>query len=123
VNGRCVQNNGGPTTCLCVWDICADDSACPAGQTCACHGSPYEFGEGNHCVPSNCRVDADCGPGGWCSPTFSASLCGVVGGYYCHTSRDTCVNDSDCVDGGVGFACGFDTTVGYWSCMFNLPCP
>jgi hypothetical protein len=58
-------------------------------------------------VGSNCQVDSDCGPGGFCSPSrfdinSSVDAIGVLGGgmilsgYFCHTSEDYCVNDSDC---------------------------
>ena len=67
-NGRCVEQGGGIAFCGCTYDTCVDDAACPTGQTCACHGSPYNGG-GNSCVPGNCRVDTDCGPGGYCSPS------------------------------------------------------
>lgn len=122
VNGRCVTNNGGAAFCYCTSDSCADDGACPTGQTCACHGSPYTGGVGNHCVPGNCRVDADCGVGGWCSPTYTTSGCGSVGGYYCHTPQDQCVNDSDCADAGSFYVCAFETNIGYWSCVMQALC-
>jgi hypothetical protein len=121
-NGRCAQALG-PATCGCTSDTCNGDDDCATGQTCACHGSPYTFGSGNTCVPGNCRVDADCGAGGYCSPT-PALPCNVDGrapfcqavGYYCHTTRDQCVDDSDCQ--GVGFpGCLFDPSVGYWRCQ------
>jgi hypothetical protein len=36
-------------------------------------------------------------------------------GYYCHTSKDQCVDDSDCQ--GVGFpGCLYDPSAGYWRC-------
>jgi hypothetical protein len=124
VNGRCIQNTPGLLGCLCTSDTCADDSACPAGQTCACHGSPNDYGAGNHCLPSDCRVDADCGPCGWCSPTVSSGSCLSVVGYYCHTPKDQCVNDSDCLDAGLRSAtCGYDASLGYWRCIFVLGCP
>jgi hypothetical protein len=121
VNGRC--NNGGALFCLCTSDTCADDKACPSGQTCACHGSPYDNAAGNHCVAGNCRIDADCGSGGWCSPTYSQTGCGSLGGYYCHTPKDQCINDSDCADGGVQSDCGYDTSLGYWLCIGIVACP
>jgi hypothetical protein len=120
--GRCVVSNGPTASCFCTYDSCADDSGCPKGQTCACHGSPYTDGEGNHCVPSNCRLDADCGPGGWCSPTSFTMSCGGIGGYYCHTPQDQCVNDSDCADAGIFDVCAFDTTLGHWRCMVQGVC-
>lgn len=120
--GRCVEGNGGIAYCYCTYDACADDSACPVDQTCACHGSPYAGGQGNHCVPGNCRVDSDCGIGGWCSPTYSTMGCGALGGYYCHTPLDQCVNDSDCVDAGGIDVCAYDTTASYWRCMMQVLC-
>jgi hypothetical protein len=72
-------------------------------------------------VPGDCRVDTDCGPCGWCSPTSGA--CGSVVGYYCHTPKDQCINDSDCLDAGLGNACGYDTSLGYWRCIFLPGCP
>ena len=118
VNGRCIESGGGVAFCECTSDTCADDSACSTGQTCACHGSPYDhWGDGNHCVPGNCRNDSDCVPCGWCSPSFSPAECGSVGGYYCHTPKDQCVNDTDCSDGGLPSDCGYDTSLGYWLCL------
>jgi hypothetical protein len=71
-------------------------------------------------VPGNCRVDADCGPGGYCSPTVDSG-CGSfygVQGYYCHTPADECVNDRDCPGYGTPEApyCAYSTTVGHWVC-------
>jgi hypothetical protein len=121
-NGRCMNDQGGPAGCFCTADTCADDSACPSGQTCACHGSPYSV-QGNHCVPGDCRVDSDCGAGGWCSPSYDPSGCGNLGGYYCHTPKDACTNDSDCSGGVQGpELCGYDTAAGYWRCMQELLC-
>src|SRR5439155_12955331 len=46
-------------------DECTHDRDCAAGQTCMCRLSQ---GNANLCVPSNCRVDGDCGAGAYCSP-------------------------------------------------------
>jgi hypothetical protein len=67
-------------------------------------------------VPGNCRNDSDCVPCGWCSPSFSPAECGSVGGYYCHTPKDECVNDTDCSDSGF-WPCTYDTSLGYWRCI------
>jgi hypothetical protein len=121
INGRCAGSLG-PAGCGCTYDRCGGDSQCPSNQACACHGSPYMFGSGNMCVPGNCKVDADCGTGGYCSPT-PALPCNMNGrdlycqgvGYYCHTPKDECVDDGDCQ--GVGFpGCLYDQFVGYWKC-------
>jgi hypothetical protein len=117
-NGRCVESGGGVLYCSCSYDTCADDSACPTGQTCACHGSTYNDG-GNTCVPGDCRIDSDCGAGGYCSPSFSTMGCGSLGGYYCHTPLDQCVNDSDCQS---GFICNYSTQNAHWVCTQQLLC-
>ncbi len=122
INGRCASFLG-PAGCGCTYDACAGDNDCQTGQTCACHGSPYTFGGGNLCVPGNCRADADCGVGGYCSPTPALpcnaggenSFCQGVG-YYCHTPKDQCIDDSDCQ--GVGSpGCLYDPSIGYWTCQ------
>jgi hypothetical protein len=79
------------------------------------------FGRGNTCVPSNCRVDSDCGPGSLCSPTL-ASGCGGIGGYYCHTPSDECMTDCDCTTSDPSLYCAYDTTRGRWSCQLLPAC-
>jgi hypothetical protein len=120
-NGRCISP-GGPAGCWCTFDTCAGDTACPSGETCACHGSPYDYGAGNMCVPGNCRVDADCGAGGYCSPSAD-SQCGDAGdlclGYYCHTSADQCVDDGDCT--APNNTCFYSVPAGQWQCQFHAP--
>lgn len=121
-NGRCVQGNGGPAYCGCTFDSCFHDSDC-TGETCACHGSAYTYGAGNRCVPGNCHVDADCGAGGYCSPTYATTGCGSLGGYYCHTPSDQCIDDSDCNGGTSGpQACAYSTTSGRWQCVQQVLC-
>jgi hypothetical protein len=69
-------------------------------------------------------VDADCGAGGFCSPVFE-NCSNVPLGYFCHTSRDSCLDDSDCA-GRTGSifdpVCTFDTVDRIWECE-KLPCP
>jgi hypothetical protein len=115
-SGRCV-NGGGPAGSTCTFDTCTVDADCASGETCACHDSPYTYRSGNRCVQGNCRVDADCGRGGYCSPS-PASDCGngsLCLGYYCHTPKDLCLNDSDCADRGLS-ACVFSVAAGRWEC-------
>jgi hypothetical protein len=63
----------------------------------ACTGS-------GHDVPTQHRpapvVDSDCASG-YCSPSVGSlgTFYGIQG-YYCHTPKDTCSNDSDCGGGG-----------------------
>jgi hypothetical protein len=116
LNARCIRDGHGPASCVCTFDACIYDSACPAGQICACREDKYMFGRGNTCVPSNCRVDSDCGPGSWCSPTL-ASGCGGIGGYYCHTPSDECTTDCECTMSDPSLYCAYDTTRGRWSCQ------
>src|SRR5262245_5175911 len=68
-NGRCVGN--GHDGCSCSYDTCTTDADCPSGQLCDCRDLWHYGTNGpNQCLPSNCRVDSDCGPGGYCSPTL-----------------------------------------------------
>jgi hypothetical protein len=120
-NGRCTENMGGAQFCSCTYDTCVHDTDCPMNQLCVCHDSAYNGG-GNVCMPGNCRVDYDCG-GFDCSPTHGTTGCGGVTGYYCHTARDTCVNDSDCADAGSLDVCAFSMTTNRWECGPELLCP
>ena len=97
-NGRCINHGGGPAAdCFCTYDTCVHDTDCASGLTCACHGSPYTDSADNTCMPGNCRIDADCGAGGYCSPSSLPAACGdSLAGYYCHTAKDLCTDDSDC---------------------------
>ncbi len=116
-NGRCIEPLTGGPFCSCTYDTCADDAACPSGNTCACHDSPYSEG-GNTCVPGNCRVDPDCGVRGYCSPSPVLNCAGGVAGYYCHTPNDQCVNASDCpVPRGGAATCVYSTTSMLWKCQ------
>ncbi len=122
-NGRCVENvGGGARICFCSYDTCTHDTDCAKGKLCVCHGSPYTAG-GNTCTDGACRVDADCGAGGFCSPTRGGG-CGGLTGYFCHTSADTCVDDPDCAGGGgVPKICAYSATSKHWECTAQLLCP
>jgi hypothetical protein len=122
-NGRCVEAGGGVISCACTYDTCTHDTDCGSLTACACHGSPYTNGQGNRCVPGNCRVDADCGPGAYCSPAWDPNGCGSLGGYYCHTSADQCVDDSDCTGSPAGPAvCTYSATTHRWECVTSPLC-
>jgi len=123
-NGRCAGN--GHDGWRCTYDNCFADSDCAAGasesRVCACDGG--DRSDNNVCLPGNCRVDADCGEAGYCSPSFGdcGNYFGVVG-YYCHTNTDECVNDADCTADGTrpqGY-CAFRPTIGRWQCS-NINC-
>jgi hypothetical protein len=116
-NGRC--NPIGPLPgCQCYYDACQHDTDCATGHACACHGTADTGISGNTCVPGNCRVDSDCGSGGYCSPSLNSMSCGEgVGGYYCHTPNDQCIDDTDCSSGnGLPSVCTYSTTSGRWEC-------
>ena len=97
-NGHCAAAAGGIATCACFYDECTHDSDCKGESVCACSDSPYES-ISNSCAPAgNCKVDADCGAGGFCSPSSGAGCADSVTGYFCHTPSDECVDDSDCAE-------------------------
>jgi hypothetical protein len=142
INGRCFEV--GPMACMtdCSYDTCFSDSDCPSNQPCECRQSASDS-TANQCeTGGNCRIDADCGQGGYCSPSQvnnfclcpSPALCGpgtscspgpcACGdscghGYFCHTPVDTCVDDSDCD----GATCNYDTVNNRWSCAICWPVP
>jgi hypothetical protein len=74
-------------------------------------------------VQGNCRVDADCGAGGYCSPAENTSSCGNLLGYYCHTASDQCLDDTDCTGGGAGAqVCTYVSSAGNWQCKTEGLC-
>ncbi len=147
-NGRCGVD--GPIAYKgCSYDECFSNPDCEGGMPCECRSSSASSAN-NHCVTgSNCRVDSDCGPGGYCSPSIldnlcqcagSPALCGDSGaecfvnstpvpcscgdscghGYFCHTRCDTCIDDSDC--GGRG-TCNYDVVNHLWDCSECMGVP
>ncbi len=131
-NGRCLQVPPFACDYACSYDQCTFDSDCAGTAACACRASGSNTTANTCATASNCRVDADCGPQGSCSPSLlntfcvactTENLCGPDGarflceadcgsGYFCHTSKDSCVDDSDCPSG----TCNFDTTAHSWLC-------
>lgn len=107
-DGRCTVNPGAGS--ICTYDQCFTDSDCADGGICSCRD--YQGYQINACVPGNCHVDADCGDGGYCSPVEGGCppFVGILG-YYCHTPKDECVNDSDCSSVVPGLYCIYDPTV------------
>jgi hypothetical protein len=117
VNGRCGAFTFDNPSPMCSYDECFNDSDCEGGVPCDCRPSGSSF-EPNVCLTlSNCRIDSNCGPGGYCSPSNE----GIWYAYYCHTPGETCTNDGDCPMGQP--TCGFDTSSGHWSCVLNIPPP
>jgi hypothetical protein len=136
MNGRCISPNvvGPLGRSSCSYDTCSSDSDCPVNEPCRCRPSAADNAP-NYCVArSNCRIDSDCGPGGFCSPSLlgidgsvysdaSSGSGSVVFGYFCHTPRDLCLNNSDCdasicvIDEGCGgIACGYSSD-NHWDCF------
>ena len=113
-NGRCVGNTHDGF--YCTYDACFADTDCGA-FVCACGGGFRS--DDNVCLhQGNCRVDANCGAGGFCSPTFGdcGDFSGVVA-YYCHTAGDECVDDADCGNVGAGGPyCAYNAIAGKWLC-------
>jgi hypothetical protein len=118
-NGRCgYWSFGPPLYGMCSYDECFSDSDCDAGLPCECRR--YDAGANMCAYAGNCRIDSDCSPGGFCSPSGSLEWCEPE--YFCHTSADTCVNDSDC--SGTYGGCNFDSKSGHWDCAsFCGPIP
>lgn len=115
-NGRCQVNRG---SAFCNYDTCFSDATCTTGGPCECDDE-YGF-RGNACLPGNCQTDTDCGSGRYCSPTLGS--CGDYGGivgYYCHTAKDVCTDDSRCYDQerGGGY-CMYKPEVGHWACGYG----
>jgi hypothetical protein len=120
-NGRC-SLGGRVLACQCTYDTCATDADCAQmGGPCECRPA----GQGivapppttmNVCKAGNCRVDKDCGTAGYCSPSLGS--CGNylgVTGYYCHTAKDKCTDDTDCQAQGGG-DCRYDSVTNAWAC-------
>lgn len=116
-NGRCLFGRGGP---MCTYDQCVNDGECQTG-VCSCDSGT---GGTDVCLHmSGCKIDADCGAGGFCSPSQGdcGNYSGVVG-YFCHQANDECVDDKDCDGpgnpaGGVGNgSCRYNKMVGHWRC-------
>ena len=128
-NGRCMPEG---QIVGCTYDECTTDTSCGTGKICVCGASSGSEGRSpNVCLPSGCLVDSDCGPDGFCSPSYDTT-CGAydgVVGYFCHRAAaectvDECVNDSDCTgksDGGFGGTgyCAWNPSASKWGCFFG----
>jgi hypothetical protein len=120
-NGRC-SGGGRIYGCQCSYDTCTTDADCAQmGGPCECRPTVQGIiapmiTVTNVCKDGNCRVDADCGAGGYCSPSLgSCGNYGGVVGYYCHTAKDKCVDDADCATQGGG-DCRYDPATKAWAC-------
>jgi hypothetical protein len=97
----------------CTYDECFSDQDCPGHVPCDCR--TYGYGNNLCRIGSTCAVDADCGPGGYCSWT------GEV--YACHRPGDTCFNARDCAQSLFGTSCLYQAASGQWACVANPPPP
>ena len=116
INGRCLDLGPLPSM-SCSYDGCFSDADCPANTPCDCRDSTLSQTANSCLTGSNCRVDSDCGPGGFCSPS-QASWNELT--YDCHTANDKCLNNSDCAS---NENCVFGQLAGYWSCAVIPPSP
>jgi hypothetical protein len=115
-NGRCTDFRG---SWQCTYDTCFTDAGCDQGGPCGCERAFWT--DANTCLAGNCRMDTDCGGGGYCSPTFGGcgDYTGVIG-YYCHTPDDTCLDDADCISPGAGPGyCMYHPEVAHWACGYG----
>ena len=117
-NGHCVASGGGFLYCSCAYDTCVSDGDC-SGGVCACQGSPYEIDSNTCSTLGDCKVDADCGAGGYCSPSQGTGCSNGLAGYHCHGSSDECVDATDCASANF---CAFDTTKKHWACFPMVAC-
>jgi Cys-rich repeat protein len=102
-------------------DQCLEDSDCSGGAVCVC---AKDMGFGlivniNACVPSNCRVDADCAEG-LCSP--GKGYCGSSTGYHCRSATDGCGSDADCAGSTSANTCNYDLVSGRFQCEPHTVC-
>jgi hypothetical protein len=120
-NGRCNARGFEAGELQCSYDECVTDADCLSGEACFCR-APFANGA-NVCVAADCRFDADCGPGGFCSSTQNVN--GMLGDRVvrCHTAADECLNDSECGDGGWGALCEYDPDVSRWLCTRQWAVP
>jgi hypothetical protein len=117
LNGRCSVSRTWAmgAQLYCTYDECVTDKDCKGVCQCGRDALPY-----NHvCAGGNCRLDSDCGDQ-YCSPSRPYSCVNYErsNGYYCHTTSDECVDDSDCLFGG---HCSYDPVVSHWACS-SLVC-
>jgi hypothetical protein len=116
---------------VCAYDECASDSDCTTNAVCICRETMLMAGVtgdpswNTWCARAgNCRLDSDCGPGGYCSPSaqFQCSRMTYYYNYFCHTADDECVNDSDCPSQPTQSTlkpkadCAYNPAVGHWAC-------
>jgi len=95
----------------CLYPECYEDEHCD-GTVCQCAID----GQPSRCARAgDCRVDADCGSDGYCSPAENNRGCGYdLHGYFCHTPYDECIDDSDCLED-YGWFCTYFEAAERWA--------
>jgi hypothetical protein len=107
-SGYCSPSHVGPTACACVTHEACDE---PDGSGVS-DVSPPQPPPGVGCWES------DGGP--WTQVACTCSVPYACGqGFYCHTSCDGCVDDTDC---GAGGACNYSLVDQRWECIAQ-DCP
>jgi hypothetical protein len=150
-NGRCLGT--GRMTCMstCSYDQCASDSDCPNNEPCECRTSESSYAANACATGGNCRVDSDCGPCGYCSPSQvdqfcfcpSSALC-PDGGGGCYVATSSGWQEVPCACGDAcghghfchtprdtctddsdcnGGTCNYDRLNKVWSCSICWPVP
>lgn len=113
VNGRCMAPLGGAADNVCTYDACSTDADC-TNAVCDCRPDAISSAP-NRCLIGNCKVDSDCGQGGYCSPSVAFDRVNYpYAGYYCRTAEDRCLNDEDCEPNTA--RCAYNPSYGYWAC-------
>ena len=150
-NGRCLKFGGPACNIHCSYDECSSDSDCPANTPCACRPSISDTAPNSCATESNCRIDADCGPGGFCSPSLLNNFCQCISASFCapnesgcsETGPDGVTRQVPCLCGGQcghgyfchtpkdgclddndcasGSTCNFDSTSQAWLCTACSP--
>jgi hypothetical protein len=104
----------------CSYDGCFTDAEC-GGKACTCRETPTDA---NRCGDGDCKVDADCGPGGYCSPSVAFDKINFgIAGYYCHTASDACVDDADCGGSSASAKCAYNPASARWACSTGMFLP
>ncbi len=123
--GRCGYDSA-TSRDKCTYDACLADGDCAAGEVCICRNefsATLRQAWPTVCAKGNCVVDANCGPGGYCSPNTVVRGCNSgLEGWYCHTKLDRCIDDADCYYGGLYGKCQYDRVAGYWACALDSGC-
>jgi hypothetical protein len=129
VNGRCLEFGGPACNYDCTFDQCTRDSDCPGDVPCACRSTSSDSAPNVCATASNCRVDADCGAAGFCSPSLVNNPCQCFSESFCAPGSSGCTATG--VDGAtkqVRCSCGGNCGHGYFchtptdSCLDDSDC-